>query len=41
MIGVPHRILDRLCPGLIGDCRALDEILPAEADPVVMKPCGG
>lgn len=21
-------------------CRALDEMLPAEADPVVMKPCG-
>lgn len=21
-------------------CRALDELLPAEADPVVMKPCG-
>lgn len=23
-----------------GRCRALDEMLPAEADPVMMKPCG-
>ena len=23
-----------------GRCRALDELLPAEADPVVLKPCG-
>lgn len=23
-----------------GRCRSLDELLPAEADPVVLKPCG-
>jgi hypothetical protein len=23
-----------------GSCRSLDELLPADADPVVMKPCG-
>lgn len=23
-----------------GRCRSLDELLPADADPVVMKPCG-
>lgn len=28
----------RVC--IEGRCRSLDELLPAEADPVVMKPCG-
>lgn len=28
----------RIC--MEGRCRPLDEMLPAEADPVVMKPCG-
>jgi hypothetical protein len=28
----------QVCAG--GRCRSLDELLPAEADPVVLKPCG-